>query len=97
MSERIERRSMRSWGRYLGDLDHPQTIQEAQLHAAMASTDLLMEVVRTLSDIQNRLTRIELWIDRNDPNYQQNASRASLQPALNGRKEHAPDDTEATV
>lgn len=71
-----ERMSMRGWGRWMGDLDQPNTFEEAQLHAALLMVDQLAEVVTKTQDIQMRLARIEIWIESNDPDY---------------GKQHAPD------
>lgn len=69
MNDTPDNRSMRGWGRYLGDLDQPQTLPEAQLHATMAVADRLLELVTMISDIQMRLARIEMWIEQKDPGY----------------------------
>jgi hypothetical protein len=63
------------WGRFLADQDgEPRTIEEAQLTVLMAIADQNTKLLAAFQDIQNRLYRIESWLEDYGPGYTQTAA-----------------------
>lgn len=58
---------MRNWAARLSAPDEPLTLEEARALAAIAAADRLLEVRDTLSDVQARLTRLELFLGAVSP------------------------------
>jgi hypothetical protein len=75
-----ERHGIKGWGRILGELDEPKTLDQALLTAALASTDLLREISANIITIQARLQRIEIWMEATIPSYQPSYRQALAQP-----------------
>jgi hypothetical protein len=60
---------MKNWAARLSAPDEPLTLDEARTLAAIAAADRLLEVRDTLSDVQMRLQRIELFLGVVAPGY----------------------------
>jgi 5'(3')-deoxyribonucleotidase len=61
---------MFGWGKILGaDLNEPKTREEATLLALLSCADRLNEVVTVINTIQDRLHRLETYVEENVPGY----------------------------
>lgn len=82
-----ERRTIKNWGARLGAPDEMLTFDEAQMLASLVTCDRLAEILTALQDIQARLTRMELFIARTFPAYDQENTRM-LKALSNGQERH---------
>ena len=64
-----KRYGIKGWGRYLGEMEDPKTLEEAQLAATFAIADRLSELNASMLDVKIRLARIEMWLEETAPGY----------------------------
>jgi hypothetical protein len=64
-----ERHSIKAWAARLSADGEALTLEEAQLLAAIAAADRLLEMRDAVSDVQARLTRLELYLAATVPGY----------------------------
>lgn len=64
-----ERLTMKGWGQRLSAEDIPQTLSEAQLTALIVCSDRLLQMATALDNLQDRIARIEIWIEQTSPSY----------------------------
>jgi hypothetical protein len=69
VSDASERHTIRGWARRISGDDELLTLEEAQVLAAIATNDRLVEVRDALQDVQARLTRLELFMGVAIPGY----------------------------
>jgi hypothetical protein len=80
-----EKRTIRNWGARLSMPDEPLTLEEARTYAAMSTADRTLEMLTVLTDLRNRLQRIEMYLEDALPGYGEHAERTRRkqeQPAL---------------
>lgn len=64
-----ERHSIKSWAARLSADGEALTLEEAHALAAIAAADRLLELRDAISDVQMRLTRLELYLAATVPDY----------------------------
>ena len=64
-----KRYGIKGWGRYLGEMDDPKTMDEAKLAALFAIADRMAELNASMLDVKTRLYRIEMWLEETAPGY----------------------------
>lgn len=70
------RYGIKGWGRYLGEMEDPKTIDEAKLTALLAIADRLADLNAHLLDVKIRLSRMEMWLEETAPGYRPAYTRA---------------------
>jgi len=69
-------RTMKNWAARLSAPDEPLTLEEARTLAQIAATDRLLECLTALTDVQNRLMRMELFLAATIPGYEAEVDRS---------------------
>lgn len=64
-----ERHSIKAWAARLSADGEALTLEEAQLLAAIAAADRLLDLRDAVSDVQARLTRLERYLAATVPEY----------------------------
>jgi hypothetical protein len=80
-----EKRTPRNWGARLSMPDEPLTLEETRTLAALSTADRTLEMRDILTDLRNRLQRIEMYLEDAQPGYAEHAERTRRrqeQPAL---------------
>jgi hypothetical protein len=80
-----ERHSIKSWAARLSADAEALTLAEAHALAAIAAADRLLELRDALSDVQARLTRLELYLAATVPEYDRRGRELALRPAEGSR------------
>jgi hypothetical protein len=70
-----ERRTAKNWGARLSMPDEPLSLDEMRTYAAMSTADRTLEMLTVLTDLRDRLQRLEMFVEETVPGYAQHAER----------------------
>ncbi len=80
-------KTMKAWAHLLSAPDAQLTLEEARTLAQIAGTDRLLECLTALTDVQSRLTRMELFIAETFPAYEPRVAQRT-KSLTNGKAAH---------